>query len=174
MPIKLPELRMTLPLLLLAPLAACGGDGDAGNVANVATPQVAKPTMLGNVDLDKPVRASGASPFWALEIAPGRITYADFEGVGGSVTDFYPVTPKLDGDHATLSTQNPAGDKVTITLTNRACKEKGAPPVTDPLTAELQIGDRHFTGCARPKPAGEIGTAPGNGSDDATGNASGN
>jgi len=150
-------LLLAVPLLL----AGCGSDEPVDNAANVAAPVLRKGPMLGSVDLSQPVRASGASPFWALEIAPGRITYTDFAGKGGKVTDFYPVSPRVDADHAIFATQNPDGDVVTITLTRAACSEKGAPATSDPLTAELKIGTRVLAGCARPAPAGEVGLAPG-------------
>lgn len=153
-------LLLALPLLL----AGCGSDEPVDNSANVAAPVLRKGPMLGSVDLSQPVRASGASPFWALEVTPGRITYTDFAGTGGKVTDFYPVSPKVDADHAVFATQTPDGDVVTITLTRAECTEKGKPVVTDPLTAELKIGARVLAGCARPRPLGEVGLdAPDNG-----------
>jgi uncharacterized membrane protein len=149
-------------VLLAAPLllAGCGSDEPADNAANVAAPVLRKGPMLGSVDLSQAVRASGTSPFWALEIAPGRITYTDFAGKDAKVTDFYPVSPRLDADHAVFPTQTPEGETVTITLTRAACNEKGAPPVTDPLTAELKIGARVLTGCARTRPADAIQAEP--------------
>jgi uncharacterized membrane protein len=149
-------LFLAVPLLL----AGCGSDESADNVANVAAPVLRKGPMLGSVDLSQPVRASGTSPFWTLEIAPGRITYTDSAGKGGKLTDFYPVSPKVDADHAMFATQTPDGDVVMITLTRAECTEKGAPATTDPLTAELKIGARVLAGCARPGPAGEIGLEP--------------
>ncbi|MBC9032383.1 hypothetical protein IAG41_08265 [Sphingomonas sp. JC676] len=159
MPLEIPTMRfllLAMPLLL----AGCGSDESADNVANIAAPVLRKGPMLGSVDLSQPVRASGASPFWALEIAPGRITYTNFAGAGGKVTDLYPVSPKVDADRAVFATQTPDGDVVTITLTRAECTEKGAPPVTDPLTAELKIGARVLAGCARSGPAGEVGLEP--------------
>jgi uncharacterized membrane protein len=154
----MPEKPMMRFLLLAVPLllAGCGSDEPVDNGANVAAPVLRKGPMLGSVDLSQPVRASGASPFWALEIAPGRITYTDFAGVGGKVTDFYPISPKADADRAVFATQTPDGDPVTITLSRAQCMEKGTPPVSDPLAAEVKIGTRILAGCARARPAGEI------------------
>lgn len=153
---------MTRFLLLAVPLllAGCGSDEPADNSANVAAPVLRKGPMLGSVDLSQPVRASGASPFWTLEIAPGRITYTDSAGKGGKLTDFYPVSPKVDADRAMFATQTPDGDVVMITLTRAECTAKGAPATTDPLTAELKIGARVLAGCARQGPAGEIALEP--------------
>lgn len=152
-------------VLLAAPflLAGCGSDEPVDNAANVAAPVLRKGPMLGSVDLSQPVRASGPSPFWALEIAPGRITYTDSAGKGGKVTDFYPVSPRIDADHAVFPTQTPEGETVTITLTRAQCAEKeeeGKSPVTDPLTAELKMGARVLTGCARTSPVAEIEVEP--------------
>ncbi len=154
---------MTRFLLLAVPLllAGCGSDEPVDNSANVAAPVLRKGPMLGSVDLSQAVRASGASPFWALEIAPGRITYTDSAGKGAKLTDFYPVSPKVDADHAMFATQTPDGDVVTITLTRAECTGKGASATADPLTAEVKIGARVLAGCARQGPTGEVGLEPG-------------
>ncbi len=148
-------LLLAMPLLL----AGCGSDESVENAANATAPVLRKGPMLGSVDLSQPVRASGAAPFWAIEIAPGSITYADRAGAGGTLTDFYPVSPRVDADRAVFPTQTPEGAPVTITLTRAACGEKDAP-----LTAEVKIGARTLTGCAWPKPAGENDAEPGNAS----------
>jgi len=150
-------------LLLAVPLmlAGCGSDEPADNASNVAAPAPRKGPMLGSVDLSAPVRASGTTPFWVLEVAPGRITFRESDKPGATLTDFYPVAPKVDADHAMFPTQTPEGVAVTITLSRAPCTAKGA-SAPDPLTAELKIGTRVRTGCARPTTIREIQDAPGN------------
>lgn len=141
-------------LAAAALLGACGADEGADNGANVAAPVLRKGPMLGSVDLSQPVRAGGASPYWAIEIAPGSITYADRAEADAKRTDFYPVSPRVDADRAVFPTQTPEGAPVTITLTRAACGEG------EPLRAEVKIGGRVLTGCAGP--AGGSEAAPGN------------
>ncbi|WP_404333806.1 hypothetical protein AB2M62_11320 [Sphingomonas sp. MMS12-HWE2-04] len=161
------RLVVLLPLLL----AACGSDPAPDNAAanSAAVVKLPEGPKLAGVRLWHPVRASGTRPFWAMEIAPGRITFTDFEGKGeggGKVTDLYPADPKLARDSATYTTQTPAGERVTATLTAETCLEGGKPVIEQPLKAEVNIGARVLTGCARQVPAGEIGAAAmGNGTE---------
>lgn len=169
--------KRTMRFLLLAVpllLAGCGSDEPVDNGANIAAPVLRKGPMLGSVDLSRPVLASGTSPFWVLEVEPGRITLSNSNKPGSKVTDFYPVSPKVDADHAVFSTQTPEGDPVTITLTRGPCVGGKVSEAADPLTAELKIGMRVLAGCARSKPMDEIEAEPSNGSAaPASGNAGG-
>jgi uncharacterized membrane protein len=122
--------------------------------------------MLGRVDLSQPVLAQGSRPFWLIEIAPGRITYTDSPEPDGKLTDFYPVSPQVDADHAVFTTQTPQGESVTITLTRGTC---AGVEIADPLTAEVKIGTRALTGCARAKPVAGARPEPAN---DGAGNQS--
>ena len=140
-------MRRVLIMGLLLALTGCGGDEEAGN--NVAP--VAKPTskpMLGGVDLNQPLRASGTGPYWEIHVAPGTITYADAPDAADP-TDFYPVSPKLTDGRAVFDTKTPEAEPVTITLTARACT---AGKETLPLAAEARIGARTLRGCAGPAP----------------------
>lgn len=152
-------LLLALPLML----AGCGSDEPADNAANVAAPAPRKGPMLGTVDLSAPVRASGTAPVWVLDVAPGRIVFRESDKPGATLTDFYPVAPQIDAEHAMFPTQTPEGVPVTITLTRMPCTAKGA-STADPLTAELKIGTRVRTGCARPTTIREIQDTPGNSS----------
>ncbi|NIJ20646.1 putative membrane protein [Sphingomonas naasensis] len=133
--------RLLISALALA-LAGCGGEEVANNSAT-PTPSPTPGPMLGGVELNKPIRASGTTPHWAIYIAPGTITYAD--APGAAPRDLYPASPRLMGGAALVETRTPEGDAVTITLTAAACGTGKAPL---PLTAEVRIGSRVLKGCA--------------------------
>jgi uncharacterized membrane protein len=138
-------------LLLIAGLAlALGGCGGGEDVTNNSAAPTPKPTptpgpMLGGVNLDKPLRASGSAPRWAIYVAPGTIAYSG--APDATPTDFYPISPKLAGDTARFDTRTPEGAPVTILFTARAC---AAGKAQLPLTAEVRIGNRTLKGCAGP------------------------
>ena len=136
--------RLLIMGLALA-LAGCGGGEEVANNSAGPTPTPTPGPMLGGVDLDKPIRATGSAPYWAIYIAPGTIAFADAPAV--SPTDFYPISPKLAGDTARFETQTPEAEPVTITLIARACT---AGKETLPLDAEVRIGSRTLRGCAGP------------------------
>lgn len=141
-------MRRVLTMGLLLVLAGCGGGEEvAGNKAAPVAKSLPKP-MLGGVDLNRPVRASGAAPYWEIHIAPGTIVYADSPDAADSI-DFYPVGPKLADGRAVFETRTPETEKVTITLIAQACT---AGEQTLPLTAETRIGARTLRGCAGPVP----------------------
>jgi uncharacterized membrane protein len=143
-------MRRLLLIGFLLGLAGCGGGEDTGNNGAAPAALVAKPTrpMLGGVDLNQPVQASGVGPYWAIHIAPGTITYADAPDVAHP-TDFYPVSPRLADGRAVFDTKTPEGAPVTITLTAAACT---AGKDARPLTAEVRIRARTLQGCAAPAP----------------------
>lgn len=136
--------RLTIAGLALA-LAGCGGGEEAANNSIAPTPTPTPGPMLGGLDLNKPLRASGTGPYWVVDIAPGTITYAD--APDAAPVDFYPVSPRLAGDTASFETQTPHAEPVTITLTAKACT---AGKEQLPLTAEARIGTRVLNGCAGP------------------------
>jgi uncharacterized membrane protein len=139
------RMRRLLTMGLVLALAGCGGAEEVANNSAAPTPTPTPGPMLGGVDLDKPIRATGSAPYWAIYIAPGTIAFAD--APGASSRDFYPVSPKLAGDTARFETQTPEAEPVTITLTARAC---AAGKATLPLDAEVRIGSRTLKGCAGP------------------------
>lgn len=136
--------RLTIAGLALA-LAGCGGGEELANNSIAPTPTPTPGPMLGGLDLNKPLRASGTGPYWVVDIAPGTITYAD--APDAAPVDFYPVSPRLAGDTASFETQTPHAEPVTITLTAKACT---AGKEQLPLTAEARIGTRVLNGCAGP------------------------
>lgn len=138
-------MRSMLMTGLMLALTACGGGEEPANNSAAAAP---KPTptpgpMLGGVDLYKPIRVAGSGAGWAIYIAPGSITYSD--APNATARDFYPVSPKLAGDTASIETETPEGQPVTIALTAKPCT---AGKDALPLTAEARIGARTLKGCA--------------------------
>lgn len=136
--------RLVIAGLALA-LAGCGGGEELANNSAAPTPTPTPGPMLGGLDLDKPLRASGTGPYWAIQIAPGTITFTD--KADAAPVDFYPVSPKLAGDTASFETQTPHAEPVTIMLTAKPCT---AGKAQLPLTAEARIGGRVLKGCAGP------------------------
>ncbi|KRC82647.1 hypothetical protein [Sphingomonas sp. Root241] len=139
------RMRPLLTMGLALALAGCGGGEEVANNSAAPTPTPTPGPMLGGVDLDKPIRATGSAPYWAIYIAPGTIAFAD--APAASPTDFYPISPKLEGDTARFETQTPDAEAVTITLIAKACT---AGKETLPLGAEVRIGSRTLKGCAGP------------------------
>ena len=134
--------RAVIAGLALA-LAGCGGGEEVANNSAAPTPTPTPGPMLGGVDLNKPLRASGTAPYWAIHIAPGTISFADKPEA--APMDLYPVSPRLAGDTASFDTQTPHAEPVTITLTAETCT---AGKAQLPLTAEARIGGRVLKGCA--------------------------
>ncbi|AQR72394.1 hypothetical protein [Sphingomonas sp. LM7] len=135
--------RLVMAGLILA-LAGCGGEEPVANIVATPTPTPTPAPSLGGINLNKPIRARGTSPYWDLYLAPGTITYAASAKPGAAI-DLYPASLKRDGDHATLTTQTPEGEPVTITLTEGSC---GSGNAAAPLRAEAKIGTRTLAGCA--------------------------
>lgn len=139
-------MRLLLTTGLALALTACGGGDEVANNSAAPKPTPTPGPMLGGVDLDKPIRASGTAPFWSIYLAPGTIAYS--AAPKATPVDFYPIAPRLAGDTASFVTQTPEGDPVTITLTSSAC---AAGKDQLPLTAEMRIGTRVLKGCAGPE-----------------------
>lgn len=129
---------------LVLALSACGGK-EPGN--NAAAPKPTPGPTLGSVALDKPLRAAGTKPYWAIVIAPGTIAYSGT--TDAAPIDFYPVSPTLTEGRAIYTTQTPQAVPVMIALTATPCAAGGA---SQPLTAEVKIGARVLHGCAGPAP----------------------
>ncbi|WBY08056.1 hypothetical protein PIB19_00355 [Sphingomonas sp. 7/4-4] len=70
-------MRRLLTMGLALALAGCGGGEEVANNSAAPTPTPTPGPMLGGVDLDKPIRATGSAPYWAIYIAPGTIAFAD-------------------------------------------------------------------------------------------------
>jgi len=144
-------MRQMLTLGLLLALAGCGGGEELTNNSVAPSPTPTPGPMLGGIDLDKPLRATGA-PGWTIDIAPGTIAYAP--SAEAVPVDFYPVSPRVADGRAVFNTQTPEAEPVTIALTGVPCT---AGKTRLPLTVEARIGARTLHGCAglappRPRP----------------------
>ena len=138
-------MRSLLMAGLALALTGCGGEEAANNAAATTKPKPAPGPMLGGVDLNKPVRATGTGASWSIDIAPGTIAFT--AAPKAPRVDFYPVSPKVTQGHAVFETQTPEAEPVTITITGVAC---AAGDRNLPLTVEAHIGARTLHGCARP------------------------
>lgn len=136
-------MRRLLTAGLVLALTGCGGGEEVANNTAAPSPTPTPAPNLGGVDLNRPVLASVAAPYWVLYVAPGTIAFAD--AADAPSTDFYPVSPTLAGDTARFDTQTPRGAPVTIILTATTCWVGKAQL---PLTAEVRIGARTLRGCA--------------------------
>lgn len=144
----------------LLALTACGAKEKAKEPV-AATPSPSGP-HLGDVSLDRPLRATDNGLTWSLEVAPGSITMTRFAGrqAEGSVSQYYPVAPQLSDGKAVWATKDTAGVPVTITFTNAHCTEGGDPAIDRPLTAEVKIGAQTLHGCAGARPADGLNSQP--------------
>ena len=149
-----------LAIASLLVVTACGSKEKAEEPVAV-TPSPGRP-HLGEVPLDQPLRATDNALTWSLEVAPGSITMTRFAGhqSEGSVTQFYPISPKVEDDKSVWTTKDTAGAPVTITFTNAHCTEGGDPAIDRPLTAEVHIGDTVLHGCAGARPADGLNSQP--------------
>jgi len=148
-------MRAVLPILVLGMLAGCGSQEPAANSSNVTVAKPIAGPKLGSVDLNQPLRAFGTEPFWTLDVAPGDMSYTDYALANPRPEPFFPHAPVVTGDKAVWTTKNVADAPVVLTLTRKDCLEAGEDDQTQPLTAELRIGDKVRTGCAGPKPKEE-------------------
>lgn len=149
-----------LAIASLLMVSACGSKEKAKEPV-AATPSPAGP-HLGDVSLDQALRATDNALTWSLEVAPGSITMTRFAGheAEGGVTQFYPVSPRVDIDKAVWTTKDSAGTPVTITFTKSHCTEGGDPAIDRPLTADVKIGDKQLHGCAGARPADGLNSQP--------------
>ena len=133
-------MRSGIGMAGLLALAACGSAEAPENAAvPVPAPSPTPGPKLGGVDLNKPLRASGAG--WTLDIAPGQLTY---QAGKAPPVELYPIAPTLSGDRARYVTSTTDDAAVTIDLIARQCDEA-------PLTVEATVGARSLKGCAQPR-----------------------
>ena len=134
---------MRLPLLALASLAlaACSNSGET---PAPEAPPPAAPAVLGGVDLGQPVRAIGTEPFWAVEIAPGTLTYSAVDNPGFSVNN---PGPTLQGTTAVYAAAGADGATLVVTLIATECSD-GMSDRVYPLTARVELGSQTLNGCA--------------------------
>lgn len=165
-------MKIAMVAALLAPLAlaGCGGGSMTVNAAdnaaeaNAALPEpvnAAEPpanavaasptpggTMLGSVDLTKPISGSGSEPFWGIDISAGAIVYTDASVEAPQPESFAPTVPVVSADSAIYSTTRADGSPVVVTLTTAACIAPSGK--STPLTVTIQTPGGTRTGCAGP------------------------
>lgn len=165
-------MKIAMAAAMLAPLmlAGCGGGSMTVNAAdnaaeanaalpepvNAAEPAVnavqASPTpsgtMLGSVDLAKPIAGSGSEPFWGIDISAGAIVYTDASVETVQPESFAPTVPVVSEGSAVYSTTRADGSPVVVTLTPVACVAPSGK--STPLTVTIQTPGGTRTGCAGP------------------------
>lgn len=129
---------LTLPLLL-----ACSGETAAPATADAA--EVAKPVMLGGVDLNQPLRVIGTEPFWAVEITPDTLTYS---GVERPEQVFLTPGADVQGTTAVYAVENEGESSIKVTVMATECSD-GMSDRIYPLTAMVEIGDETLNGCGQ-------------------------
>jgi len=129
------------PVIALAVLSGCGGSESK--------------VPGGAVKADSALVALGNEPFWNVRVTSGEILYRDPEHQDGY--RFPSVAPVEEGDaHVYRARRDiPPGDPGPRTLELRirqgTCSD-GMSDRTYPMTAELKLGDRAYTGCAWRQP----------------------
>ena len=130
-------------LALLAPLlvlTACS-QGEEPAPAPEAAEAAA---ILGDVNLNEPLRALGTEPFWAVNIDEAGLVYS---GVDRPEDRAPNDGPQLAGTTAMWSGQTDQGRAISVTVIETACSD-GMSDRTYPLTARVEIGEEVLNGCA--------------------------
>ena len=130
-------------LALLAPLlvlTACSQGEDPTPAPEPAEPEL----ILGDVNLNEPLRALGTEPFWAVNIDDAGLVYS---GVDRPEERAPNDGPQVAGTTAMWSGQTDQGRPLSVTLIETACSD-GMSDRTYPLTARVEIGEEVLNGCA--------------------------
>ena len=133
-------LAILAPLAVLT-LAACS----RGETPDQPAPEPAGPeTVLGEVNLEEPLRALGTEPFWAVELTGSEMVYS---GADRPEQRAPQGQPTMQGTMAIWEATTGAGNPLKVTLMATDCSD-GMSDRTWPLTAMVQIGDETLMGCA--------------------------
>lgn len=149
-----------LPAALLA-LAACNpvasdssGRESGGRTEEPASapaepagaPADAPVQVIGGIDMNEPIDASGTEPFWGLRIRSDvlELVRPDHK-MQAAVNRGLTVT----GQQAVWVTTTTTGTPLRVMLTAAACSN-GMSDQTFPLSATVEIGDETLRGCAEP------------------------
>jgi len=135
---------MRTPMMIAAVvvLAACSKGDEA---APASTPASAAPAaILGETDLNAPVRVVGTEPFWSLDVTPQTLTYAPMEGEKTTVAN---PGPTIQGTTAVYAAAAPDGTTLVVTLIATECSD-GMSDRVYPLTARIEMGPTTLNGCA--------------------------
>ena len=122
---------LPIPVLVLAlTLAACSDPAPTGPEA----PPAPAPTVLGDVDLNQPLRAVGTEPFWAVDITSQDLAYTAVDAVEVRASN---PGPTVQGTTAVYAVTLSDGKTLTLTLTATECPDIGEE--TRALTSSLAI-----------------------------------
>lgn len=134
---------LPIPVLILGlTLVACSDPAPTGPEA----PSAPAPTMLGEVDLNQPLRALGTEPFWAVEITPQDLAYTAVDAVEVRAAN---PGPTVQGTTAVYAAAAPDGTALVVTLIATECSD-GMSDRLYPLTARVELGPETLNGCAAP------------------------
>lgn len=132
---------LPIPVLVLGlTLAACS---DPAPTEAEAPPALA-PVVLGDVDLNQPLRALGTEPFWAVEITAQNLTYTAVDAAEVQVPN---PGPTVQGTTAVYAAAAPDGTALVVTLIATECSD-GMSDRVYPLTARVELGAQTLNGCA--------------------------
>ncbi|MFN3536559.1 MAG: COG3650 family protein [Brevundimonas sp.] len=138
---RAPAILPLLVSLVTLTLAACS----PGETPAQSTPEPdALDAVLGEVNLNEPLRVLGTEPFWAVNIDGDGLVYS---GVDRPEERAPNGGPQMAGTTATWSGQTDQGRALSITLIETLCSD-GMSDRTYPLTARVQIGEEALNGCA--------------------------
>lgn len=133
---------LILSALVLA-LAACDTQPEVAAGPPATTPEP-PPAMLGEVDLNQPLRALGTEPFWGVDVSSGTLILT---GVDIPEQRFEADSPEVMGTTAVWRGADDRGQELTLTLIATECSD-GMSDRLYPLTARVQTEDRELVGCA--------------------------
>lgn len=135
-------MRLILLAGLAMGLAACSnsGEGTAENAASTAP----APAVIGDVDLNQPLRALGTEPFWGVDITPETLTYSAVDHPGLTVRN---PGPTVQGTTAVYASSANDGSTMVVTLIATECSD-GMSDRVYPLTARVEMGSQTLAGCA--------------------------
>ena len=133
-------MRRLFAALAVMALAACSPAEEPASPPAEPPP----PSVLGGVDLARPVRALGTEPFWSVELTGTEMVYTTPEPPERRAPQPSPV---VQGTTATFESETADGVALRVTLVSTECSD-GMSDRTYPLTAMVKVGDVELTGCA--------------------------
>lgn len=135
--------RAGLPIPVLALGLTLVGCSDPVPTGPEAPPALA-PAVLGDVDLNQPLRALGTEPFWAVEITPQDLAYTAVDAVEVRAAN---PGPTIQGTTAVYAAAGADGTALVVSLIATECSD-GMSDRIYPLTARVELGSETLNGCA--------------------------
>jgi uncharacterized membrane protein len=132
-------------ILLAAPLALLAASCSQGTTEKAPPPADAPtPASLGGVDLNQPLLASGAEPFWSVTITRDAMV---FTGIDREEQRAGNPQPVVQGTTAVYTAATDDGTAMVVTLIATECSD-GMSDRVFPLTARVELGEVSLNGCA--------------------------